>query len=467
MNPDHLPAGDAILRRFAALDPTAVSDALDALGLPPGFGDLTPTWGAPRVVGYAATVQLEPWRPGPSGAHLNAHTVAEADSETVVVVANDGRVDVSCWGGLLSLGATLRGVRGVVADGVCRDVGEAAELGFPVFSRGVTPRTARVRLQEAHRGRPVLVAGVLVDQGDVIVADSTGVAVVPRRHAEEVLARAERVAARERSIAAQLRSGVALSEAMRDERLAAAAGDVGAGDQSRRRAAAEVTGDERTRQGLAALPTASLSDALDRLGLLGSLSGISPLRDGQRVVGPAVTVAYEPVDPAHPGTVGDFLDDVPAGAVVVVDNGGRTDCTVWGGIMTRAAAARGIAGAVLHGTCRDVPSILAVGFPMWCTARFMRTGKDRVQLKAVQAPLHIDGVTIRPGDWACADDDGVVIVPADRAVEVVEVALGIEAAEADIASAVLAGATLTQAREDHGYHVLQSARRAVTGERQR
>ena len=66
---------------------------------------------------------------------------------------------------------------------------------------------------------------------------------------------------------------------------------------------------------LAELPTASLSDALDKLGLTGSVHGISPLRTGQRACGPAYTVAYEPVDDLG-GTVGDFLDDVPVGAVV-------------------------------------------------------------------------------------------------------------------------------------------------------
>ena len=104
---------------------------------------------------------------------------------------------------------------------------------------------------------------------------------------------------------------------------------------------------------LAGLPTAAISDALDKLGLPGSLHGIGPLRPGQRACGPAFTVRYEPVDDQH-GTVGDFLDDVPAGGVVVIDNDGRTDCTVWGGIMTQVAALTGVAGTVINGVCRDV-----------------------------------------------------------------------------------------------------------------
>lgn len=213
-------SGNPVLDRFAAVDPTAVSDALDALDLPSGFGELKPVWGSPKIVGYASTVQLQPWQPGPSGAHIGAHTVADADDQTVIVVANDGRTDVSCWGGLLSLGATLEGVRGVLADGVCRDVGEAEELGFPVFSRGASPRTARGRLQEAHRGQPVTIAGVPVHQGDIVIADPTGAAVVPRDRAVEVLVKAEGVSAREQAIAADLRAGTPLPQAMRDARLA-------------------------------------------------------------------------------------------------------------------------------------------------------------------------------------------------------------------------------------------------------
>src|SRR5690242_9254485 len=103
---------------------------------------------------------------------------------------------------------------------------------------------------------------------------------------------------------------------------------------------------------LAGLPTATVSDALDALGLPGSLFGIGRTT-GRAITGRAFTVRYEPVDEGG-GTVGDFLDEVTSGSVIVIDNAGRLDCTVWGGIMSRVAAARGIAGTVVHGVCRDV-----------------------------------------------------------------------------------------------------------------
>ncbi|RNM12113.1 RraA family protein [Nocardioides pocheonensis] len=216
---------------------------------------------------------------------------------------------------------------------------------------------------------------------------------------------------------------------------------------------------------LADLPTASISDALDKLGLRGSMHGLSPLRPGQRACGPAYTVAYEPVDDQG-GTVGDFLDDVPAGSVVFIDNAGRTDCTVWGGIMTQVAAHKHVAGTVINGVCRDVAVTTTTDYRIWSVGRFMRTGKDRVRVRAVQEPLLVDGVTIRPGDVVCADEDGVVVVPAGRADEVASIATEVERVEAAIVATVRDGATLREARSAHGYHSLQTPDRTAsdTGE---
>ncbi|OZD08722.1 diguanylate cyclase [Rhodococcus sp. 06-156-3C] len=209
---------------------------------------------------------------------------------------------------------------------------------------------------------------------------------------------------------------------------------------------------------LGKIPTASISDALDALGQAGSLHGIGPLDPASRIraVGPAYTVRYEPITD-EPGTVGDFLDDVEPGSVIIIDNQGRTDCTVWGGIMTRASAARGIAGTVVFGACRDTSTTLELGYPMWSVARFMRTGKDRVRLVEVQGTLHIDGVGIEPGDIVVADSDGVLVVASDKAAEVVALAEKIEQTESDIVDAVRSGSTLHEARRQFSYHTLQSA----------
>ena len=207
---------------------------------------------------------------------------------------------------------------------------------------------------------------------------------------------------------------------------------------------------------LRGLPTAAISDALDHAGIEGAVHGLVPLSDDFRAAGPAFTVRYASLDGAVGGTVGDFLDDVPAGAVIVIDNDGRTDVTVWGGIMTEVAAVRGIAGTVINGLCRDVPACLAQNYPLFSRGRFMRTGKDRVRLAATGEPVTISGIEIQPGTLICADADGVVAVPAAEAASIAETAERIGHIEDGIVAAARAGSTLRAARERFGYHTLQT-----------
>ena len=204
------------------------------------------------------------------------------------------------------------------------------------------------------------------------------------------------------------------------------------------------------------LDTPGVSDAMDKLGLHGQALGIMPLADYARaVVGPAFTVKYVPAsDP--PGTVGDFIDDVAPGDVVVIDNDGRTDCTVWGDIMTQYAGLRGIAGTVIDGVCRDVAKALGDGYPMFSAGRFMRTGKDRVQVESVNTTVAIGTVRVAPRDIVVADANGVVIVPRDRAREVAETARSIEEVESRIREQIAQGKTLGEARAALGSHKLQT-----------
>jgi regulator of RNase E activity RraA len=203
------------------------------------------------------------------------------------------------------------------------------------------------------------------------------------------------------------------------------------------------------------LDTPGVSDALDKLGLHGQALGIMPLADDARVVvGPAFTVKYAPAS-APPGTVGDFIDEVAPGDVVVIDNDGRTDCTVWGDIMTQYAGLRGIAGTVIDGVCRDVTKALAESYPLFTAGRFMRTGKDRVQVEAVNATVAIGSVRVMSRDIVVADANGVVIVPRARAEEVAHTARAIEATEERIRDAIAQGRTLGEARAALGYHQLQ------------
>lgn len=206
----------------------------------------------------------------------------------------------------------------------------------------------------------------------------------------------------------------------------------------------------------AGLDTPGVSDALDKLGIPGQCLGIMPL-DNYRgtVVGPAFTVKY--VSCGQPaGTVGDFIDDVAEGDVIVIDNDGRTDCTVWGDIMTQYAGIRKIGATVIDGVCRDVAKALGDGYPMFSRGRFMRTGKDRVEVAAVNQPVAIGTARVVARDIVVADANGVVVVPRARARDVAETARKIEAAESQIRDLIATGQTLGQARQALGYHKLQT-----------
>jgi 4-hydroxy-4-methyl-2-oxoglutarate aldolase len=205
----------------------------------------------------------------------------------------------------------------------------------------------------------------------------------------------------------------------------------------------------------ARLDTATLSDALDRLGLAGQCRGLSPRDSGFRMAGRAFTILYGPAGkPA--GTVGDYIDDVPADAVVVLDNGGREDATVWGDILTEIAHRRGLAGTVIDGVSRDTALCLELGYPVFSRRAWMRTGKDRVQVEAMQAPVNIGDARVCPGDILRGDADGVVVIPQAHEQAVLAAAEEIERAEDAIRQAVRDGKRLDEARAEHAYHRLQT-----------
>lgn len=214
---------------------------------------------------------------------------------------------------------------------------------------------------------------------------------------------------------------------------------------------------ESLRQAFNALGCSDLSDAMDRLGVPCQAAGVMPLDRSFQLCGPAWTLRYGSVG-QDPGTVGDYIDDLEAGSVVVLDNGGRLDATVWGDLLTTTASRNHIAGTVIDGVCRDIDRSLELGYPIFARANWMRTGKDRVRVEATQQPVTIGGVRVEPGDWLRGDGDGLVVIPAGRLDEILAVAQEIHAAEDEIRAALAQGSTLREARARVNYHALQTRR---------
>lgn len=205
----------------------------------------------------------------------------------------------------------------------------------------------------------------------------------------------------------------------------------------------------------ARLDTATLSDALDKCGINGQCHRIKPRSTEFRMAGRAWTLLYGPAGKPS-GTVGDYIDDVPEGSVIVLDNGGVDNATVWGDILTEVAHNRRIAGTVIDGVNRDVSLCLELGYPVFSRDNYMRTGKDRVQVEATQVPVNIGGARVAPGDIVRGDADGVVVIPKEHEDHVLDTAEAIHHAEEAIRQAVRAGTPLREARKAMGYHQLQT-----------
>jgi 4-hydroxy-4-methyl-2-oxoglutarate aldolase len=205
---------DAAIDRLAKLDTCAVSDALDRLGLPGAVLGIGPLWTCPRVVGRCVTVKIKPAGLEKSKQHLCTSAIAAASPADVIVVDNGGRIDVAAWGGLLSLAAQVKQVRGVIVDGACRDIDESRELGFPVYGRAAVQVTARGRIMQQSFNEEIQFAGAQVHPGDLVIADASGVVFIPRAREADVIAQAEALAGREAAMADAIRQGRSVLEVM-------------------------------------------------------------------------------------------------------------------------------------------------------------------------------------------------------------------------------------------------------------
>ncbi|KAJ5633232.1 hypothetical protein N7490_009571 [Penicillium lividum] len=376
-----------ILDRLAALDTNTVSDALDFLQLKGATYGLQPLWDCAKIVGRASTVRVGIKQDATPTAHLLTPVIDAIKTDDRILVISGGTEGVSCWGDILANASQVKDIRGTIIDGMSRDIDGSRDIRYPVYGRGVTMISARNRIVQLDAGCPLKVRGVMVNQDDYVIADRCGTVFVPADRIEEVVELGERIDRRQKLMVRDVRSSKPVSEVMHDTKFeaihpatASAVEAAPFSDQSLKKASAE---DQEFSALFANSDTPGVSDALDKLGIPGQAFNIMPLANYKKTtVGPAFTVRYVPAS-NPPGSVGDFIDDVAIGDVVVIDNGGRTDCTVWGDIMTQYARLRGIAGTVIDGVCRDVNRAIDDEYPIFTAGRWMRTGKDRVQVGGV------------------------------------------------------------------------------------
>jgi regulator of RNase E activity RraA len=201
--------------RLARLDTCGVSDALDRLGLEGAVLGVRPMWQCPRIAGQVITVRLRRAEPGEHAPrHLGTAAIEAGGPGTVIVIEHHDREDAAGWGGILSLAARIKGIEGVIVDGTCRDVDDSRDAGFPVYARAATPMTARGRVVEASMGEPIRVGDLLVQPGDYVIADWSGVVFIAGARAGDIVSTAEGLAAREAQMAEAVRAGRSVVEVM-------------------------------------------------------------------------------------------------------------------------------------------------------------------------------------------------------------------------------------------------------------
>jgi 4-hydroxy-4-methyl-2-oxoglutarate aldolase len=207
-------AREPIVERLLKLDTCAVSDGMDRLGLMGATYGVRPMWPCPKIVGRAVTMKIKPVGLDKAKQHLGTLPIDAAQPGDVIVIDNGGRPDTSCWGGLLALAAKTKGISGVVIDGACRDIDESRDVGFPVYARGAVPMTARGRVMQEAYNQEIEFAGVQVHPGDLVIADGSGVVIIPRSKEEEIVRAAETVAATEARMAEGIRQGMSVLEVL-------------------------------------------------------------------------------------------------------------------------------------------------------------------------------------------------------------------------------------------------------------
>jgi len=204
-----------ILDRLAAIDTCALSDALDKLGINGQVTGLPRQSGQGRVAGIAVTLRLGTGDPPPGPPrHLGTAAIEASDTHSIIVVEQRTGVEAGCWGGLLTRGAIRAGVRAVIADGPVRDIDEARELDFPIFTNRLTCLTARNRVVEKATNEPVRIGALTIHPGDYIVADGSAVIAVRPDRVADVLAAAEAIVAREAAMIAEIGKGTRMSDVL-------------------------------------------------------------------------------------------------------------------------------------------------------------------------------------------------------------------------------------------------------------
>jgi regulator of RNase E activity RraA len=139
------------------------------------------------------------------------------------------------------------------------------------------------------------------------------------------------------------------------------------------------------------------------------------------------------------------MEDAEVGSVMVVAVENGLDITGWGGLLTAGAVAKGLAGTVTDGGARDVVESEEARYPVFAASTVPSTSVGRYSITGVEIPVLCGGVWVNPGDFIVGDRDGVVVVPCDRADDVLAAAQEMEESEREMMEAIAETGSLLKA----------------------
>lgn len=195
------------------------------------------------------------------------------------------------------------------------------------------------------------------------------------------------------------------------------------------------------------LDSCAVSDALDKLGLKGAVTGIVPLTCARRIAGKVLTIRLgvgepPPGVPRHIGTTA--IEAAQPGDIIVVEQRSGLNAAAWGGILSRGAKLRGIAGTIAEGPVRDVDEAREVDYPVFGRSATPSTARGRIVELANNQPIVVGDISVKPADYVIADSSGVVFVAAEEIDRVLRSAEDIAGREAAMAQALLNGEPITK-----------------------
>ena len=208
------PSAD-LVARYRKIGSSTVGNILDDMGIAGIMTHMRPLVFGTKIVGPAFTALEVCGVQGTfTGAEFGLGAVIDGAGAGDVICIDNGGNPVSTWGGIASMAALRNGVEGLVVDGGVRDADEIAEFGLATFSRHVLPLSGKTRVKVVAINTPIRIDNVMVNPGDIIVGDSTGMVCVPAAVAQDVLERAEVLERDDRQAIEDIKSGSSFTEAL-------------------------------------------------------------------------------------------------------------------------------------------------------------------------------------------------------------------------------------------------------------